>query len=86
MSEPTSNTSVSPGEIVAYFGFSASQLASSASSGEESLPLATPDSPGGPYDEDEYLAGSRVEIWWEGDEVWYAASVLKTRVVTKTVK
>ncbi|MDC0525364.1 hypothetical protein OAO87_00100 [bacterium] len=32
-----------------------------------------------------YPTGSRVEIWWKGDEVWYAALVLKTRVKSKTV-
>lgn len=31
-----------------------------------------------------YPTGTRVEIWWKGDEVWYAATIIKTRVTTKT--
>ena len=58
------------------------QLASSESSGGEPLPLATIDTAHGA---DIYPTGSRVEIWWKGDEVWYTATVLKTRLTTKTV-
>lgn len=58
------------------------QIASSESSGGEPLLLATIDTA---HDADVYPVGSRVEIYWKGDEEWYAATVLKTRVTTKTV-
>ena len=29
-------------------------------------------------DVDRYPTGSRVDVWWPGDEEWYTATVLKT--------
>ena len=36
-------------------------------------------------DADRYPAGSRVDVWWPGDEKWYAAMVLKTRAMPHTI-
>ena len=34
---------------------------------------------------DRYPTGSRVDVWWPGDEEWYTASVLKTRTEPHTI-
>ena len=36
-------------------------------------------------DTDRYPTGSRVDVWWPGDEEWYTASVLKTRTEPHTI-
>ena len=36
-------------------------------------------------DADRYPAGSRVDVWWPGDEKWYTAMVLKTRAMPYTI-
>ena len=37
-------------------------------------------------DTDRYPTGSRVDVWWPGDEEWYTASVLKTRTESHTIE
>ena len=36
-------------------------------------------------DTDRYPTGSRVDVWWPGDEEWYTATVLKTRTEPHTI-
>ena len=36
-------------------------------------------------DVDRYPTGSRVDVWWPGDEEWYTATVLKTRTEPHTI-
>lgn len=36
-------------------------------------------------DVDQYPKGSRVDVYWRGDDEWYTASVIKTRVKSHTI-